>query len=186
MSRPAWILSLLVGIPVAAASWVLPLAAQDTADPTTVESDSCRADIQVWADSLTAQLPLFANLERARLQTAFRVVLVGIPELEPLAPEEQVQLGVDPADQVFRLYFSTLERQITMGSPASEDPNLLSGRRSDQVQLAHRAYVVRRQNTDPWRLFSLELKGPGIPSRDVSEGGMAQAIRRWQQSGCPG
>ncbi|NJO86270.1 MAG: hypothetical protein HC818_06780, partial [Synechococcaceae cyanobacterium RM1_1_27] len=77
-----------------------------------------------------------------------------------------MQLGVDPADQVFRLYFGTLERQITTGSPESGDPNPLAGRRSDELQLAYRAYVVRQQTTDPWRLFSLELKGPGIPIRD--------------------
>lgn len=157
------------------ASWAL----------STPDLDPCAVEMQAWAEALTAQLPLFANLERARLQTAFRVVLVGIPEWEALDQDQKLLLGAAVEDQVVRLYFSTLERRIDMGSPQAGDPNPLAGRRSDQLQLAYRAYVVRRLDGDPWRLFSLEIIGAGIPVRDISEGGMAQAIRRWQQTGCP-
>ncbi len=153
--------------------------------PDLADLDPCAVEIQAWAEALTARLPLFANLERARLQTAFRVVLVGIPEWEVLDQEQKLLLGAAAEDQVVRLYFSTLERQITIGSPQAGDPNPLAGRRSDQLRLAYRAYVVRRSDVDPWRLFTLEILAPGIPVRDISEGGMAQAIRRWQQTGCP-
>lgn len=145
--------------------------------------ERCGTDIEIWAGALTTRLPLYANLQRAQLRAGFRVVLVGIPEIERLDPQEALGLGA-AGDEVYRLYFSTLERQMSRGSPDPTNP--LAGRRSDEISLAYRAYVVRGMEGDPWTLFSLEIKGAGSPVRDVSEGGMAQAIRRWQGVGCPG
>ncbi len=159
-------------------------------DPLPAEAVSiCSADRQRWAETLTQQLPLYANLELARIQASFRVILVGLPEIESLSPDQLLRLQViDPgAEEVFVLYFTTLERRLVMGA----DPNVpasdqFEGRRTDSLQLFYRAFVVRSaQPQSPWRLFSLQVIGSGIPSRDITNGAIAQGIRAWQSQGCP-
>ncbi len=149
----------------------------------------CGSAPQLWSEILTAQLPLFANIELARVKASYRVILVSPPEVVVLSPEELAALGVtDPNEAVFQLYFSTLERRLVKGSdpdiPASDS---FEGRRTDTLNLAYRAYITRSRTPaqSPWTLFSLQVKGPGVPPRDISEGAIAQAIRAWQRGGCP-
>lgn len=149
----------------------------------------CSAEPQIWAETLTHQLPLFANLELARLRASFRVILVGPPELESLSTDQLLRLQVlDPAaEQVFELYFTTLERRLVLGA----DPNVpysetFEGRSTETLQLFYRAFIVRSaEPNEIWRLFSLQITGPGIPNRDISNGAIAQGIRAWQRQGCP-
>ncbi len=145
--------------------------------------DACLAPPQVWAEALTEQLPLFLNLALSRSRSEFQVVLVGKPEVEMLSPQELAQVLPDTATaaEAFRLYFTTLERRLVL----PQQGNPLAGRRSETLQLAYEAYVLRARSGDPWRLVRLQVTGAGIPIRDVTEGLTAQAIRRWQQSGCP-
>lgn len=159
-------------------------------DPPSAQAASvCAADRQLWSETLTQQLPLYANLQLARLQASFRVILVGLPEIESLSPDQLLRLQVmDPgAEEVFVLYFTTLERRLVVGA----DPNVpyseqFEGRGTDSLQLFYRAFVVRSaQPQAPWRLFSLEVIGSGIPSRDITNGTIAQGIRAWQAQGCP-
>ena len=147
--------------------------------------DACLAPPQVWAEALTEQLPLFLNLALSRSRSEFQVVLVGKPEVEPLSAEELAQLLPETATaaEAFRVYFTTLERRLVLPQPPQGNP--LAGRRSETLQLAYEAYVLRARSGDPWRLVRLQVTGAGIPIRDVTEGLTAQAIRRWQQSGCP-
>ncbi|MFS8855973.1 hypothetical protein NW851_02865 [Synechococcus sp. H55.7] len=147
--------------------------------------EACLAAPQVWAEALTEQLPLFLNLALSRSRSEFQVVLVGKPEVEMLPPQELAQVFSDTttAAEAFRLYFTTLERRLVL--PQHPQDNPLAGRRSETLQLAYEAYVLRARSGDPWQLVRLQVTGAGIPIRDVTEGLTAQAIRRWQQSGCP-
>ncbi len=143
----------------------------------------CAADPQSWAQALTAQLPLFLNLALSRSRSEFQVVLVGQPQVESFAAEE---LADSPSPlQGFRLYFTTLERRLVLPQQPPRQDNPLAGRRSETLQLAYEAYVLRARPGDPWQLVRLQVTGAGMPIRDVTHGLTAQAIRRWQQSGCP-
>lgn len=159
--------------------------------------ETCLAAPQVWAEALTEQLPLFLNLALSRSRSEFQVVLVGKPEVEMLSPRSLARLrqqelapvlpdtatAVSP--EAFRLYFTTLERRLVLPQHPQKEGNSLAGRRSETLQLAYEAYVLRAAPGDPWRLVRLQVTGSGIPIRDVTNGLTAQAIRRWQQSGCP-
>ncbi len=149
----------------------------------------CAADPQTWAEALTEQLPLFLNLALSRSRSDFQVVLVGQPEVKLLSAEELAQLLPDspapPAAQGFRLYFTTLERRLVLPQQPEQEDNPLAGRRSETLQLAYEAYVLRATDGDPWQLVRLQVTGSGIPIRDVTNGLTAQAVRRWQQAGCP-
>jgi len=159
--------------------------------------EACLAAPQVWAKALTEQLPLFLNLALSRSRSEFQVVLVGKPEVEILSPKSPAHLREQELAQVlpdsataaspeaFRLYFTTLERRLVLATPAESSANPLAGRRSETLQLAYEAYVLRADPGDPWQLVRLQVTGSGIPIRDVTNGLTAQAIRRWQQSGCP-
>ena len=175
-------------IPALLTLWIGLLAA-GFPSPAAGAASVCTADRQVWSETLTQQLPLYANLELARLQASFRVILVGLPEIESLSPDQLLRLQVmDPnAEEVFVLYFTTLERRLSQGA----DPNIpysenFEGRTTDSLQLFYRAFVVRSAQPEaPWQLFSLQVISSGIPSRDISNGAIAQGIRAWQTQGCP-
>ncbi len=150
--------------------------------------DLCGTDPLSWAQALTATLPLYSNLKLVRSGGSYRLLLVSLPEVVPLSKEEVQRLGLDPADtEVVLLYFSTLERRLVKGAepdvPVSDD---FSGRSTQELRLAYQAYVAREQGAEtPWQLLSLSVTGPGNPPRDISEGAIAQAIRAWQEGGCP-
>lgn len=156
---------------------------------TAARGEVCAADPQTWAEALTEQLPLFLNLALSRARSDFQVVLVGRPEAELLSAEELAQLLPDSpaasASQGFRLYFTTLERRLVLPQQPEREDNPLAGRRSETLQLAYEAYVLRATPGDPWQLVRLQVTGAGVPVRDVTEGLTAQAIRRWQEAGCP-
>lgn len=159
--------------------------------------ETCLAAPQVWAEALTEQLPLFLNLALSRSRSEFQVVLVGKPEVEMLSPGSPARLrqqelapvlpdtatAVSP--EAFRLYFTTLERRLVLPQHPQKEGNSLAGRRSETLQLAYEAYVLRATPGDPWQLVRLQVTGAGVPVRDVTEGLTAQAIRRWQEAGCP-
>lgn len=148
----------------------------------------CGTDPLSWSQALTANLPLYSNLELIRSGGSYRVLLVSLPEMVPLSPEEVQRLSLDPGKtEVVLLYFSTLERRLVKGADpevsASDD---FSDRRTQELRLAYQGYVTRERMPDaPWKLLSLSVKGPGNPPRDISEGAIAQAIRAWQEGGCP-
>jgi hypothetical protein len=160
-----------------------------TATSSTRQSRNCAVDPQVWAQEMTMQLPRFANLELARQQASFRVVLVGIPEVENLAIAEAEALQAIPKQEdLFAVYFTTLERQLVI-EPDSPTPPPLSfdQRRTEEVQLAYRAIIARplERMDAPWQLIRLDLMGSATPIRTISDGAIAQGIRNWQQAGCP-
>ncbi len=159
------------------------LALQSWAQPSSV----CTANPHVWSEAMTAQLPLYANLELARVEGRYRVLLVSVPEVVQLTSDDLLLLGVtDPDEDVFELYFSTIERRLAKeGSVEIPSAETFEGRRTDTLNLAYRAYVTRSTRQPQWRLFSLQVKAESIPTRDISEGAIAQAIRAWQRSGCP-
>jgi hypothetical protein len=147
----------------------------------------CGSESQLWAQSLTDNLPLYSNLELVRSGGTYRILLVSLPEVIPLSGEEVLRLGLDPQkNEVILLYFSTLERRLVKGTdpevPASDD---FSDRSTQELRLAYEGYASRERVPDAtWRLISLAVKGPGNPPRDISEGAIAQAIRAWQEGGC--
>jgi hypothetical protein len=151
---------------------------------TSVWAQGCTLDPDPWADALLTQLPLFTNLELARVNAEFRMILVSLPEIDLLSTTHLQALGVPKPEQeeAFILYFSTLERR--MNTPRQDT---LEGRTTDSLRLYYRAYVTRPRSTpkEPWQLFSLQVKRPGHRSRDISQGAVAQGIRTWQTSGCP-
>ncbi len=157
--------------------------------PAWAREETCASDPQTWAEALAEQLPLFLNLALSRARSDFQVVLVGRPEVELLSAEELAQLLPDSpaasASQGFRLYFTTLERRLVLPRQPEREDNPLAGRRSETLQLAYEAYVLRATPGDPWQVVRLQVTGAGVPIRDVTEGLTAQAIRRWQEAGCP-
>ncbi|MFS8774912.1 hypothetical protein NW806_01135 [Synechococcus sp. W65.1] len=153
--------------------------------PTLARGEVCASDPQTWSQALTAQLPLFLNLALSRSRSEFQVVLVGQPQVEPLAAKELADSPAASTAQGFCLYFTTLERRLVLPRQPPQPDNLLAGRRSETLHLAYEACVLRDKPGDPWQLVRLRVTGAGIPVRDVTNGLTAQAIRRWQQSGCP-
>ncbi len=148
--------------------------------------ERCLADPQTWAEALTEQLPLFLNLALSRSRSDFQVVLVGPPEVETLSAQQVLPGTATGASlQAFRLYFTTLERRLVLAPDLGNDSNPLAGRRSESLQLAYEAYVLRAAPGNPWQLVRLQVTGSGVAIRDVTNGITAQAIRSWQQSGCP-
>lgn len=145
--------------------------------------EHCLADPQTWAEGLTEQLPLFLNLALSRSRSEFQVVLVGKPEVEPLEELPIPTTGSSP--EGFRLYFTTLERRLVLPPHVERSDNPLAGRRTESIQLAYEAYVLRSTPRDPWQLVRLQVTGSGVAIRDVTDGVTAQAIRNWQQAGCP-
>ncbi|MEN9226051.1 MAG: hypothetical protein Q6L60_08875 [Thermostichus sp. HHBFW_bins_43] len=159
--------------------WSLPALSQG-------KGERCLADPQAWAEALTEQLPLFLNLALSRARSDFQVVLVGEPEVEPVTLQEVLPgIAAGSSLQAFRLYFTTLERRLILASEPENNSNPLAGRRSESIQLAYEAYVLRLSPRDPWQLVRLQVTGLGVAIRDVTDGITAQAIRSWQQSGCP-
>ncbi|MGQ9836851.1 MAG: hypothetical protein ACUVRV_02505 [Cyanobacteriota bacterium] len=151
--------------------------------PSQARGEHCLADPQTWAEGLTEQLPLFLNLALSRSRSEFQVVLVGEPEVEPLESLAIPTTGSPP--QGFRLYFTTLERRLVLDPDSERSENPLSGRHTESIQLAYEAYVLRSTPRDPWQLVRLQVTGSGVAIRDVTDGITAQAIRNWQQAGCP-
>ncbi|MEN9202446.1 MAG: hypothetical protein Q6K80_12140 [Thermostichus sp. DG_1_6_bins_120] len=148
------------------------------------QGQGCLAEPQSWAAALTEQLPLFLNLALSRSQSDFQVVLVGEPEVELLSSLEGLSTPTTASPpEGFRLYFTTLERRLVLAAAPDENP--LGGRRTESIQLAYEAYVLRSTPQDPWQLVRLQVTGAGIAIRDVTNGITAQAIRNWQQAGCP-
>jgi hypothetical protein len=148
--------------------------------------ERCLAEPQTWSEALTEQLPLFLNLALSRSRSDFQVVLVGNPEVETLSAQQVLPDTATGASlQAFRLYFTTLERRLILPTDLGNDSNPLAGRRSESLQLAYEAYVLRAAPGDPWQLVRLQVTGSGVAIRDVTNGITAQAIRSWQQSGCP-
>ncbi len=153
----------------------------------------CVTEASLWAEVMTAQLPLFANLVLTRLGSAYHVVLVSSPDITPLSTTEIQSLGLSiqpdqPQPNVVRIYFTTLERQLVVDS----DPNVpttgdFRGRETQTVRLAYELYLARPTSParQPWQVARVNVIGEGIPIRDVSEGTVAQAIRAWQTAGCP-
>ncbi|MEN9230282.1 MAG: hypothetical protein Q6L68_05200 [Thermostichus sp. DG02_5_bins_236] len=156
--------------------------------------EHCLADPQTWAAGLTEQLPLFLNLALSRSRSEFQVVLVGEPEVEPLVGQALAHLSsleglpipaTGSPPQGFQLYFTTLERRLVLKPHTERSQNPLVGRHTESIQLAYEAYVLRSTPRDPWQLVRLQVTGSGVAIRDVTDGITAQAIRSWQQAGCP-
>ncbi|MEN9220865.1 MAG: hypothetical protein Q6M04_00350 [Thermostichus sp. BF3_bins_97] len=176
---PFFLLSLGLSVATVLGLWCNPALSQ-------MRGERCLADPQAWSEALTEQLPLFLNLALSRARSDFQVVLVGEPEVEPVASQEILpDIATGSSLQAFRLYFTILERRLILGSDQEEDANPLAGRRSETIQLAYEAYVLRSSPRDPWQLVRLQVTGSGVAIRNVTDGLTAQAIRSWQQSGCP-
>lgn len=169
-----------------ASLWCLPTApalSQPSIEPS---FERCLAEPQTWAEGLTEQLPLFLNLALSRSRSEFQVVLVGEPEVEPLSSLEGLPIPTTGSlPQGFRLYFTTLERRLVLDPNSETSQNPLAGRRTESIQLAYEAYLIRSTFRDPWQLVRLQVTGSGTAIRDVTDGITAQAIRSWQQAGCP-
>lgn len=82
--------------------------------PTLARGEVCASDPQTWSEALTAQLPLFLNLALSRSRSEFQVVLVGQPQVEPLAAKELADSPAASTAQGFCLYFTTLERRLVL------------------------------------------------------------------------
>ncbi|MEO0802001.1 MAG: hypothetical protein AAFY57_06970 [Cyanobacteria bacterium J06642_2] len=147
----------------------------------------CASEPEAWAETMTAQLPGYANREFARVGSLYHVTRVGFPEVNVLGEPEAAQLGVDSTtEEMVQLLFVTSERrQWSWTDGAASTPTL---------QRHYLAYLARsRQSASdkPWQFISLIAAQPsrapvaGVPPHSETAGILGRAIRTWQHQGCP-
>ncbi|GAB4217743.1 MAG: hypothetical protein OHK0012_23390 [Synechococcales cyanobacterium] len=143
------------------------------ATPAWARVNRCADPLGTWADHLSQHLPLFFNLQQSRAGLSGYTLLVSRVEAQPLNAQALQALGIpNTPDTVAWIYLTTLEQHLQQTPP-------------DQRSFYFRLTVARRQDRDPWLLVRTELLTLEGRQENVSDGLVAQAVRLWQEQGCP-
>lgn len=138
---------------------------------------SCPQDFAVLSSLLIRDIPGYTNRilqsSVADIPTAYRpayVITASLPERMPLDIRDRVYTTLpDSSDDVYQLFFTTLERQY-------------SG--LDDISIEHFHWLFLVPDEQGWRMvfmFSAIEAGDRaqIPPRDSSQGSVGQAVQRW-------
>ena len=140
---------------------------------------ACPANVEPLVTELLKDLPSYANRVSQQARRLNRtadfssyVLVAGRPEFAPLTlgPGEYTP-SVASADPPQQIFFTTLERQYTLGKA---------------IELQQYHWLFLTQTTSGWRLAMMFSQigpypagRPPTPPRDSSNGVIAQAIRTW-------
>ncbi len=141
---------------------------------------ACPANVEPLMTELLKDLPSYANRVSQQAHRLNRtanfpsyVLVAGRPEFSPLTlgPGEYTPPGLASVAQPQQVFFTTLERQYTLGKA---------------VELQEYHWLFLTQTTSGWRLAMMFSQigpypagRPPTPPRDSSNGVIAQAIRAW-------
>ncbi|MEN9220085.1 MAG: hypothetical protein Q6J68_02065 [Thermostichales cyanobacterium SZTDM-1c_bins_54] len=141
--------------------------------PALGRENRCHLPLELWAEHLSEQLPLFVNLAQGRAGLSGYTLLVGQAETRPFTPAELAAYGIPQTpDRVAWLYLTTWEQRLQPPKP-------------DRRSFFFRLILARRQDWDPWQLVRVEMLTLEGQTEEVSDGLVAQAVRLWQRQGCP-
>jgi len=171
----------IVGISGLSLGWpAYPSSLHRLAPPHPSPLSTCPSDVETLTTQMLRDLPSYANRTSQRARHLNRttdissyMLLAGRPEFAPLklGPGEYTSDAKFIAQEPQQVFFTTLERQYTFGK---------------EVDLQQYHWLFLTQTVSGWRLAMMFSQigpypagRPPTPSRDSSNGVIAQAINTW-------